>query len=116
MFFNSKIFFKIKDLSRNIKYLTQIKQKSDNTLVKQAYLHEINHSQNRISIENTSKIFNDNLRTLNKEIDIYQLSEYKRKQYIITIYCEKWKNMLSNSSKADRYSKVHQNLKNASIV
>ena len=40
------------DLGR---YLTQIKQKSDNTLVIQAYLYEINHSQNRISIENTAK-------------------------------------------------------------
>ena len=87
---------KSKIISRNIKYLTQINhQKCDNTLEKQAYLYEINHSQNRISIENTAKIFNDNLRTLlNKEIEIYQLSEYKRTQYILTIYCEKWKNVI----------------------
>ena len=44
-----------KIISINTKYLTQIKQKSDNTLVKQAYLYEINHSQNMISIENTAK-------------------------------------------------------------
>jgi hypothetical protein len=91
-------------ISRNIKYLTQIKQKSDNTLVKQAYLYEINHSHNRISIENTANKFNDNLKTLlNKEIDIYQLSKYKLKQYILSLYCDKWKNMISNSSKADTY-------------
>ena len=86
---------KSKILSRNITYLTQIKQKSDNTLVKQAYLHELNHSQNRISIENTAKTFNDNLNALlNKEIDIYQLSKNKLKQYILSIYCEKWKNSM----------------------
>ena len=93
-----------KILSRDITYLTQIKQKSDNTLVKQAYLYELNHSQNRISIENTAKTFNDNLNALlNKGIDIYQLSKNKLKQYILSIYCEKWKNSLSTSSKADTY-------------
>ena len=34
---------KSKIISRNIKYLTQIKQKSDNTLVKQTYLYETIH-------------------------------------------------------------------------
>ena len=95
---------KSKILSRNITYLTQTKQKSDNTLVKQAYIYELNHSQNRISIENTAKTFNDNLNALlSKEIDIYQLSKNKLKQYILSIYCEKWKKSLSTSSKADTY-------------
>ena len=71
---------KSKILSKNITYLTQIKQKRDNTLIKQAYLYELNHSQNRTSIENTAKTFNDNLNALlNKEIDIYQLSKNKLK-------------------------------------
>ena len=71
---------KSKIISRNITYLTEIKQKSDNTLVKEAYLYELNHSQNRISIENTTKTFNDNLNALlNKEIAIYQLSKNKLK-------------------------------------
>ena len=52
-------------------HLTQVKQKNDNTLVKQAYLYELNHSQNRISIENSASTFDGNLnRLLNKEIDI----------------------------------------------
>ena len=93
-----------KAISRNIKYLNQIKQKKDYSLVKQAYIYEENQTQNRISIESTAKKVNTNLRNLlNKEIDVYKLSNYKLKQYIDTIFCENWKNKLSNSSKADTY-------------
>ena len=94
-------------ISRNIKYLNQIKQKKDNSLVKQAYLVEENQTQNRISIESSAKKVNTNLKNLlNKEIDVYKLSNYKLKQYIDTICCESWKNNLSNSSKADTYKKL----------
>ena len=89
-----------KAISRNIKYLNQIKQKKDNSLVKQAYLVEENHTQNRIS-ESSAKKVNTNLKNLfNKEIDVYKFSNYKLKQYIDIIFCESWKNKLSNSSKA----------------
>ena len=96
-----------KAISRNIKYLNQIKQKKDNSLVKQAYLVEEKQTQNRISIESSAKKVNTNLKNLfNKEIDVYKLSNYKLKQYIDTIFCESWKNKLSNSSKADTYKKL----------
>ena len=36
-------------------------------------------------------------------MDLYQLSKNKLKQYIISIYCPKWKNSSSTSSKADTY-------------
>ena len=91
-------------LLRNIKYINQIKEKKENTLVKQAYIYETGHSHNRITIETTANNFNNNLNTLlDKEIDIYKLSKYKLKQYIKTVFSEKWKNTLSISSKADTY-------------
>ena len=89
---------------RNIKYINQIKEKKENTLVKQAYIYETGHSHIRITIETTANNFNNNLNTLlDKEIDIYKLSKYKLKQYIKTVFSEKWKNTLSISSKADTY-------------
>ena len=97
-----------KAISRNIKYLNQIKHTKGNSLVKQAYLYEGNQSQNRISIESSAKKVNTNLKNLlNKEIDVYKLSNYELKQYIDTIFCESWKNKLSNSSKASIHTYKH---------
>ena len=79
-------------------------------------MYQTGHSHNRITIETTANNFNNNLNTLlDKEIDIYKLSKYKLKQYIKTVFSEKWKNTLSISSKADTY-KTLPSLKNILTV
>ena len=96
-------------ISRNLKYLKQIKKKKDETLVKQAFLYENSQSLNRVSFESTIIKFKNNLNNLlNEEIDVYNLSTKNLKNKIKLINCEDWKQKLSNSSKADTY-KIFKN-------
>ena len=96
-------------ISRNLKYLKQIKNKKDETLVKQAFIYENSRSASRVSIENTIIKFKNKLRILlDKEIDIYNLSTNSLKNKINFIYSQNWKQRLSNSSKADTY-KIFKN-------
>ena len=91
-------------LLRNIRYLKKIKQKEDKTLVRQAYSYEKIHSEARITIENTTRSFENKLKDiLNKEITLYNLSNYKLKEYINLVFRENWTTKLTNSSKADSY-------------
>ena len=54
---------------RNIKYLNQVKEKSEKTLVKQAYLYEYSKSRNRVTIENSILKFKETLKEiLNKNL------------------------------------------------
>ena len=91
-------------LLRNIRYLKQINQKDDKTLVRQAYSYENIHYEKRINIENTARSFENKLKDiLNEEFSIYDLSNYKLKKYINLVFCEDWSTKLTNSSKADSF-------------
>ena len=95
---------------RNIKYLNQVKEKSEKTLVKQAYTYEHSKSSNRVTIENSVLKFKDILKeTLNKDIDVCKLSHLKLKSHIGLVYCESWEYKLLNSTKADTY-KLFKNI------
>ena len=99
-----RIPLKARIISRNIKYINEIKNKGNNTLVKQAYVYESMKSGNRISILSSSTDFNDKLNNLlSEEVDIFKLSYLKIKNYIKLVYRETWKEGLLVSSKTDCY-------------
>lgn len=91
-----------KIIFRNWKYVSYIKAKNDESLVKQAYEYEMSKKDTRITITSSLDKLEEQGDDGN-QLDLEILSEFKFKQEIRNIFESEWKKNIKTFSKAETY-------------
>ena len=106
-------------LRRNIRYADYIHNKEENTMVKQAYLHELSRPPGCITFMNTIDKNVEPLHSLHSKFfpynnpyeNIYEIPDGNLLLYTYQIFHNEWRTKLEDSIKGETYRSFKENMK-----